>query len=92
MSKRHNGRTGNRRYRRNRAYVLSKSTVCHICGHDGADTVDHIVPYSQGGTDDVTNLKPAHKMCNSYRGDAPVGMRQGKRQRQTTELGASFTW
>lgn len=67
-----NGRTGNRRYRRNRALVLAKSKVCHLCGLDGADTADHIIPYSEGGTDDISNLKPAHAACNTKRGTKPV--------------------
>lgn len=65
-------RTGNRRYRRNRALVLAKSRVCHLCGLDGADTVDHLVPYADGGTDDISNLKPAHHVCNSRRGKKDI--------------------
>lgn len=32
-------------------------------------TLDHIVPRSQGGTDGATNLRLAHRWCNSVRGD-----------------------
>lgn len=42
--------------------------VCHLCGRPGADTLDHLVPRSKGGTDELDNLAPAHKSCNSRRG------------------------
>lgn len=46
--------------------------VCHLCGRPGADTLDHIVPRSLGGSDDLDNLAPAHKSCNSRRGALPL--------------------
>lgn len=42
---------------------------CHLCGSPGADTVDHIVPRSRGGTHELDNLRPAHLACNSARQD-----------------------
>lgn len=45
-----------------------RGRVCHLCGMPGADTLDHIVPRSRGGLDDLDNLAPAHKSCNSSRG------------------------
>ena len=33
-------------------------------------TVDHLVPRSLGGSDDVTNLRTAHALCNARRGSA----------------------
>ncbi|WP_336513544.1 HNH endonuclease signature motif containing protein [Mycolicibacterium fortuitum] len=36
-----------------------------------AATLDHIVPYSLGGSDDESNLRLAHRSCNSRRG-APL--------------------
>ncbi len=30
-------------------------------------TLDHVKPLSQGGRDEVSNLKPAHKQCNEQR-------------------------
>ena len=65
-----------RPFRRARAEVLAMSTVCWLCGHPGADSVDHVVPLrvlkETGRMDlanDVRNLKPAHKSCNSRRQD-----------------------
>ena len=48
--------------------LATKGTRCHLCGLDGATSADHVVPRSQGGLDDVANLEPAHKLCNSLRG------------------------
>lgn len=54
--------------------------VCHVCGgavdmslpfNDRmAPTRDHIVPRHRGGSHDPTNLKLAHRGCNSRRGAA----------------------
>lgn len=45
---------------------------CGICGKpvEPADaTLDHIVPISLGGADEPSNLRLAHSLCNSRRGD-----------------------
>ena len=44
--------------------------ICYICGQAGADAIDHIVAVSWGGSDDISNLAPAHTSCNSAKGDA----------------------
>lgn len=55
---------------------------CHLCG--GAvdpdaesksrwyPSLDHLVPRSQGGSDDTSNLKTAHRYCNAIRQDQPL--------------------
>lgn len=74
----------NRRRRdRARAEVFAEwGTVCHLCGGEGADTVDHVVPRSvarrlglEVGVFDVENLRPAHRRCNSGRGVGVVRKR-----------------
>ncbi|WP_433445665.1 HNH endonuclease [Nonomuraea sp. CA-141351] len=72
------GRSG-RPWRRVRAQVLAASRICWLCGHDGADTVDHVIPLSLGGDPlDLANLRAAHgvrgcptcgRKCNSARGN-----------------------
>lgn len=46
--------------------------ICHLCGHAGATSVDHIRPRALGGSDDIDNLLPAHAFCNTGRGALPI--------------------
>ena len=54
--------------------------ICHLCqkpvrgfkDHPLAPTRDHITPVKHGGPNAATNLRLAHKACNSRRGDMPV--------------------
>lgn len=34
--------------------------TCWLCGGGEADTIDHVVPLSDGGDDHIENLRPAH--------------------------------
>lgn len=36
-------------------------------------SVEHLRPRSQGGTDDLTNLRPSHLRCNTARQARPIG-------------------
>lgn len=46
---------------RDRAYVLQRDHgICHVCHAPGADTVDHVIPQSQGGRDHPDNYAPIH--------------------------------
>ena len=58
--------------------------ICHLCGHPInphlhggthplAWTADDLHPRAHGGrADDVANLRPAHRACNSHRGARPI--------------------
>lgn len=48
---------------------------CWLCGSPILGepvTVDHVLPRSRGGTDDLDNLRPAHRACNLARGNRPA--------------------
>jgi 5-methylcytosine-specific restriction endonuclease McrA len=57
--------------------VLAVTDVCGLCGHPGAETGDHIIPYSRWpkdnlgrplpGLHDVTNVQPAHGTIGNVR-------------------------
>jgi len=42
--------------------------VCFYCGNE-AHTIDHVVPWSQGGSMHPLNLVAACQVCNSIAGD-----------------------
>ncbi|WP_425271168.1 HNH endonuclease [Micromonospora arborensis] len=56
-------------YRRNRAVVLADAPACTLCRRRPATTADHIVPLSKGGTNQLSNLRPACGPCNYGRGN-----------------------
>lgn len=56
---------------------------CSICGsrldrsvrevnHPRCISFDHILPRSRGGTTELSNLRLAHRDCNSARGNDPL--------------------
>lgn len=55
-----------------RLVLTVKGRICHLCALPGATTADHIIPRSQGGRNVLENLEPAHRGCNSARGDLPL--------------------
>ena len=69
MSNNWNGR----KVTRNKAKVLNTyGDVCHLCNKPGADTADHLIPRSLGGDNSIDNQRPAHRSCNSRRGNRPL--------------------
>jgi 5-methylcytosine-specific restriction endonuclease McrA len=76
------------RYRAARLAVLQPDedglVLCHLCGHDGADQADHLLPRSLHpdlDDTDTTNLLPAHgnkgcpicgEKCNQVKGNGTV--------------------
>lgn len=52
--------------------ALQPTGMCWLCGVMGADTIDHVVPLTRGGDNEPSNLRPAHRACNSRKGDRIV--------------------
>jgi 5-methylcytosine-specific restriction protein A len=42
---------------------------CRDCGVDHDLTIDHVIPVSKGGTNEVKNLRTLCAPCNHYRGN-----------------------
>ncbi len=45
---------------------------CFVCGKhvkEKSATVEHVLPLSKGGTDDMDNLSISHNFCNMKRGN-----------------------
>jgi len=56
------------RWRKIRQRIINRDRgICQHCGNEG-DSVDHIVPRNQGGTDDDYNLQLLCRTCNSSKG------------------------
>lgn len=64
----------------------TKGRVCYLCGHDGANDVDHIISRNEGGSMfDPANHAPSHgvsgcptcgRKCNRDKSDKPLAMVQ----------------
>jgi 5-methylcytosine-specific restriction endonuclease McrA len=55
--------------------MIQAESRCQYCGHPmefGQITVDHVVPFRNGGTNEYTNLIPCCKGCNSRKGTKSV--------------------
>ena len=54
-------------------HLLRQSDKCALCGekiltmHEA--TIDHIVPLSLGGLDNIKNMQLAHSKCNQKKGN-----------------------
>lgn len=90
---RHAGRSG-RPWRRTaatiRAQVRDNGAPCGLCGlpidltldprHPMSFTVEHMDPLSLGGAPrDASRLCPAHRSCNSRRGNRPIATQRRSR-------------
>ena len=87
--------------RRNRELRLAIAQrdgwACWICGmpitgtlpmnHPGAASIDHAIPRALGGTDELANLKLAHRRCNELRGTSMAVLTTADRMR-LRDLGA----
>ena len=62
--------------------VSTYGSVCHLCGevidmrlkwpNRWSLTMDHVLPISRGGSNDLENIRPAHGSCNSAKRDRLV--------------------
>lgn len=70
-----------------RFMVLSRDNFrCHYCGRDSSETklhVDHILPKSKGGKDELSNYITSCKECNLGKHDVLLLMMQKTRRGKT---------
>lgn len=68
--------------KKNRAVVINRhGRICWLCGQEITSaqvlTLDHVVPYAEGGSNRVVNLRPAHFSCNQLRANPRWNGREG---------------
>lgn len=61
--------------KRMRARIAATRAACHICGEaidytlsrdePRSFVIDHVIPLHRGGADELSNVKAAHRACNS---------------------------
>lgn len=71
-------------YQRARARLIGQPCAlrCSPTCRGIADTADHIVPLSAGGTNDAHNLQPACGPCNSSKGNGRSRRRNNRAPRR----------
>lgn len=57
--------------------MLKSGSACVACGSDQALHVDHIVPHSRGGSNDIENLQMLCARCNLAKGAKTMQEWQG---------------
>lgn len=50
-------------------YLYSRFSSCAYCGKNKPNTIDHVIPLSKGGTNNIDNLIPVCVNCNSKKGN-----------------------
>lgn len=57
--------SGSRQQKRSRFVIDRDNGLCHVCGYAGADQADHVIPISEDGPDNVSNMAAIHaKPCH----------------------------
>lgn len=63
----------NSQYIKQRGFLYFKSPACGICGKLikslSEATIDHIIPTSLGGVNNIVNKQIAHQPCNAKKGN-----------------------
>lgn len=60
---------GSHTIKQRREKFLALGNVCYYCSIPGKMTVDHMIPISRGGTDNIDNIVPACTTCNCRKGN-----------------------
>jgi 5-methylcytosine-specific restriction endonuclease McrA len=65
----HRRRISGHRWRQLVAQIVARDrAICWLCGKPGATSADHVRRVVDGGTDEPSNLRAAHVLCNQRRG------------------------
>lgn len=51
---------------------LTTASAIYLCDHPGALQGDHVIQYAEDGTDDISNIRPAHGSAGKQKNPCPV--------------------
>ena len=86
-------RTGRPWQRRKARIIRRDGGICHLCGQPGADTADHLTPWSHTQNDSMDNLAAAHQTCNNVRGARSIDWARNElAARHTTGPDGGHDW
>lgn len=72
MAKWHRKKSKRKRWIRNHL-IVKDGNICQLCKKPFESmkdvTIDHIIPVSKGGDDELDNLQLAHQPCNQDKND-----------------------
>lgn len=75
---REQGQSGWSEQKLHREILREFKGICHVCGNPGSDEVDHVLPVTEGGTSDRSNLRPIHSSpCHDVK--TKLESKKGKR-------------
>lgn len=58
-----------------RALCVQYNNLCLCCGKRRPLAADHVIPLYSGGSDDISNIQPLCKSCNSKKGTQAIDYR-----------------
>jgi 5-methylcytosine-specific restriction endonuclease McrA len=64
-----NDRLRKKAHKKKKQIIKLYGKWCYICHDKIGNTIDHVIPISKGGTNDISNLRPACYQCNYEKGD-----------------------
>jgi 5-methylcytosine-specific restriction endonuclease McrA len=77
---RRKGAEGSHSLEQYKAKLEAYQGMCAYCGVNKADTKDHVLPLSKGGSNNIDNIVPACLSCNSSKRDKSVLLWKSKLQ------------
>jgi len=78
-------------FQRNRRIILEGDPLCHWCKKAPATEADHLIESDREGGDDLDNLVPACRTCNSRRGATYVNRKTAARLQARRNINTEMT-
>src|ERR1700745_3021045 len=73
-----------------RRSILERDKRCLACGRPSNLMIDHIVPRSKGGRDELDNLQTLCEECNQRKADRTIDYRSGSEEHRAAQVERDF--